>query len=258
MVFDLWQYALVCVMVFAAGFVDAIAGGGGLISIPGYMIAGLPAHFALGTNKLSSTLGTMVATLRFVRQGYILWKLALCCSVAGLVGSVLGAHAAILINERMLKIAMLFIIPATAVFLMRSRSFKRSDTASVTTVSPAGFVTAISISLAIGIYDGIYGPGTGTFLILLFTAIVHLSLRKANGTAKVINLTTNISALIVFLVSGKVMIIMGLIAGVFNMAGNYLGAVMFSRGGAKIVRPMMLTVMGIFMVKVIYELWFQS
>ena len=110
------------------------------------------------------------------------------------------------------------------------------------------------IALAVGVYDGFYGPGTGTFLLLLLTALGHMPLQMANGTTKAINLTSNITALVVFLLNGKVLLPLGIVAGLFNIAGNYLGARLFEKGGAKAVKPVMIVVLVIFFIRVITDL----
>lgn len=245
------QFLIVCPLVFLAGFVDAVAGGGGLISLPAYLIAGFPVHFAIGTNKLSSAMGTTLATVRYARDGFVPWKQALFCAVCALIGSSLGANLALGIGDRFFKMIMLVILPLTAVYVTKSRSLiceKAEYSFAKTTV------LSCLIAFVVGIYDGFYGPGTGTFLILLLTGIAHMSLYSSNGTAKVINLSTNIAALTVFIVNGKVVFLLGLIAGVFSVAGNYLGSRYFEKGGAKSVRPVMIVVLAIFFVKVLYEL----
>ena len=114
-------YLLLCPLVGIAGFVDAIAGGGGLISLPAYLIAGIPVHNALGTNKLSSTMGTTVATVRYARSGFIPWQQALLCVLFALAGSSLGAKLALTIPTRTFSILMLVILPLTACYLLRSQ-----------------------------------------------------------------------------------------------------------------------------------------
>ena len=246
------QYLIVCPLVFLAGFVDSVAGGGGLISLPAYLLAGLPAHFAIGTNKVSSAMGTAVATFRYSRSGYIDWKMGAGCTVFALAGSALGARIALLIDDNVFKIIMLFILPLTALYIMRGNAFAEST-------EPYGFVKTLAIgstaAFVIGMYDGFYGPGTGTFLILVLSGIAHMKLTEANGIAKVINLSTNIAALIVYLCSGKIAVLLGLTAGAFSIAGNYAGTKAFVRGGAKIARPIMMTVIALFFVKVAVELF---
>lgn len=244
-------FLIVCPLVFLAGLVDAMAGGGGLISLPAYLIAGLPVHFAIGTNKLSSGMGTTLATIRFARNGYINWKRGAFCAVCALVGSTTGARLALLIADGVFKIIMLVILPLTALYILRGRALDASR-------PPFGpwktTGIAMGAALIIGVYDGFYGPGTGTFLILLLTGLAHMELHAANGIAKVINLTTNLAALAVFLLNGKVLLPLGLAAGCFSILGNYLGTRFFDKGGAKAVKPIMILVLILFFVKILSEL----
>ena len=250
MTLHFYQFLIICPLVFLAGVVDAIAGGGGLISLPAYMIAGLPTHAAIATNKCSSTMGTSLATWRYARSGYIPWKLALSCVVFAMSGSVLGARLALLMSDFVFKIFMLVVLPLTGAYIMTKK-----DMLSERAPLPFGRTLLIgaAVALVIGVYDGFYGPGTGTFLILFLTGLAHLKLTEANGVTKVINLSTNIAALTVYLINGKVLLLLGVIAGLFNIAGNYLGTRFFDRGGAKAVRPIMILVLVIFFVKVLLE-----
>lgn len=246
-----YTYLLVCPLTFLAGLVDAVAGGGGLISLPAYLIAGLPVHNAIATNKMSSSMGTTIATVRYGMSGFIPWKIALFCAVFAMVGSNIGANLALLLSDRVFKIVMLVILPLTAWYVLRGRALdgeREAFTAKKTTL------IAMGIALAVGVYDGFYGPGTGTFLLLGLTALGHMPLQEANGTTKVINLTSNITALTVFLINGKVLLPLGIVAGLFNVAGNYLGARMFEKGGAKAVKPVMIVVLVIFFIRVITDL----
>ena len=247
----LMHFLIVCPLVFLAGFVDAVAGGGGLISLPAYMIAGLPVHFAIGTNKLSSGMGTTLATARFAKNGYIAWKNALLCIVTALIGSSLGAKLALQLDDYYFKRLILVILPCTALYLTFGKPFVGEKES-----FPVRKMILFSalIAFIIGIYDGFYGPGTGTFLLLLLTGIAHMGLKEANGITKAINLTTNLTALAVYLMNGKVIFLLGLIAGIFSIAGNYLGTRCFDKGGAKFVKPLMMVVLVIFFVKTLSEI----
>ena len=112
----------------------------------------------------------------------------------------------------------------------------------------------MAVAFSIGIYDGFYGPGTGTFLLLLLTGLAHMELHAANGTAKVINLSTNLSALAVFLTSGRTILPLGLAAGCFSLLGNYLGSRLFQKQGVRSVKPLMLAVFLVFFVKLMADL----
>lgn len=244
------QFLIVCPLVFLGGFVDAVAGGGGLISLPAYLIAGFPVTTAIGTNKLSSAMGTTLTTIRYAKDGFIPWKKASICAVFALIGSSLGAEIALLLDDGAFKIIMLVILPLTAFYVSKGKALVEEK-------SPYSFgktaIVASLIALIIGVYDGFYGPGTGTFLIILLTAVAHIPVTEANGTAKVINLSTNVAALAVYIINGKVIYLLGLTAGIFGILGNYLGARYFEKGGAKSMKPIMITVLAIFFIKVLYE-----
>lgn len=250
MTVDIYTYLVVCPFVFIAGFVDAVAGGGGLISLPGYLISGLPVHYALGTNKFSSMLGTFLATYRYAKEGYIDFKRSLQLVIFAFLGSALGARLVLFIDDTILKLIMLVILPLTAVYLWRSKPFNQNQELHSQNKTK---VLCILISFTLGIYDGFYGPGTGTFLILALTLIAHLSLKEANGTAKAINLATNVAAFAVFLSHSSVLILLGLVAGFFSILGNYLGTRFFDHKGSKAVLPVMIGVMVIFVIKIIYD-----
>lgn len=248
------EFLIVCPLALIAGYVDAIAGGGGLISLPAYLFAGLPVHAAIATNKMSSTLGTFFATLRYARHGYMVKSLVVVGVVCGLAGSSAGSNLALITGDGVFKIIMLVILPVIGFYVLRTKDL------SVRAAQPLSKRTTIvataAIALGIGIYDGFYGPGTGTFLMLLLTGVARLDLTVAAGTTKSINLATNVAALAVFLVNGAVLLPLGLAAGAFNIAGNLLGSRHFTQRGSSITRPIMLVVIALFALKLIYDLLF--
>ena len=250
---DIQTFLIVCPLVLLAGFVDAIGGGGGLISLPAYLLAGLPAHTAIATNKLSSTCGTALATVRFARRGLMHWRMAWPSMAAGLAGSWCGAHLSMLVDSAVLERVLYLVLPLTALLVLRKDALRdeaprREDGGRRTALIAAG------ASLLIGVYDGFYGPGTGTFLILFLTTVARMRLTTANGITKAINFSSNIAALTVFLIHGQAIVPLGLTAGVFSVVGNYLGTRVFDKKGARAVKPVMLTVIAVFFVKVLYEL----
>ena len=247
----LLQYLIVCPLVGLAGFVDAIAGGGGLISLPAYLIAGLPTQAALATNKMSACMGATIAAGKYAKSGFIPWKTAIPCVLFAMLGSNLGAQIVLLIDDYYFKRLMLVILPLTALYIYRSKVMAQERPAL------PFWQTAIigsAVSFAIGVYDGFYGPGTGVFLILLLTSLAHYGLKEANGLCKAINWTTNVSSLAVFLMNSRVLLPLGLTAGLFSIAGSYLGARTFEKKGAQSVKPLMLVVVAIFFVKVLLEI----
>ena len=250
---SLHTFLIVCPLVFFAGLVDAIAGGGGIISLPAYIIAGLPSHEAIATNKLSSAMGTALTTVRFIRRGLVNLKFSVITVIAAMAGSALGARISLMIDEKVLRLMLLFVLPVAATIVLNRHLLKDTEDHEIH-FDRRTVVTAVLSALIIGMYDGFYGPGTGTFLITAVTVFAKFSLERAKAPAKVINLTTNITSLTVYLLSGKVIILLGLAAAVCNMAGNYIGSGLVLKKGARIVRPMMVVVLAILLVRVITEL----
>lgn len=248
---SLITFLIVCPLTFLGGFVDAVAGGGGLITIPAYMIAGLPVHYSIATNKLSAGMGMMVSTAKLARLGHIRWRKAALCIVMAIIGSTCGAKLALLIDAELFKRLMLVIIPLTAAYVMRNRQMGEEK-------EPLDYrrtiLRASIVALFIGAYDGFYGPGSGTFLILLLSGFARMNLGESNGIAKSINLTSGLTSLVVYLLNGKVLIPLGLAGGICGMIGNYIGVNFFDKNGAKAVRPIMLTVLVIFFIKILTEI----
>lgn len=248
------QYLIVCPLVFLAGFVDAIAGGGGLISLPAYIIAGVPAHFAIGTNKLASAMGTTISTGRYLKNGYLKGKqmlqIAVAACIASLIGSSIGSSLSLLVSEQVLKNLMIPVLPVVAFYVLRNKNL--GDVAVKEPLTEkAAFAIAVLAALVVGAYDGFYGPGTGTFLLLILTGAARMDVRKASALTKVINLASNVAALVNFLVNGTVLYGLGLAAGVFCIAGHYIGSGLVVHNGQRIVRPVILVVLAILFVKII-------
>lgn len=243
-------FLIVCPMLFLAGLVDAIGGGGGLISLPAYLLAGVPIHNAIATNKLSSTCGTALATLRFIRQGLVNWKIALPTILFAILGSSLGANASMATEEGIMEGILFVVLPLVAFLVLNPRIFHDNEDIPPV-LSRRTWTTAILSSFVVGVYDGFYGPGTGTFLIVAFTVFARLNIRTANAQAKVINLTTNITSLTIFLLNGQVIFLLGLAAALCNMAGNYVGAGLAMTKGSRITRPVIILVLGLLFLKVI-------
>ena len=246
------QFLIVCPMVFLAGFVDAIAGGGGLISLPAYLLAGIPMHQAIATNKLSSATGTTISTIRYCRNTKVDWSIAGPAIVLSLIGSSIGAKLTMMMPESVLKIVLLVVLPVTAVFVFRKNALVEKQSGSVSHRRML-LITWIA-ALAIGCYDGFYGPGTGTFLILVMVGLAKMDMMQAAANTKLINLASNISALAAFLIGGKVVLTLGLAASVFSIAGHYTGSSMVMKNGTKIVKPIILVVLVLLFLKVIFDL----
>ena len=248
---NLQMILIVLAGVFLAGFMDGIAGGGGIVSVPAYFLAGLPAHLALGTNKLSSCVGTAVSASRFIRGGYVDWKLGVPSIVLAILGAALGTRLQLMVDERVLKYLLLLVLPIVAVVVLRQRTLpeERGD---ISRGKQAAVV--LSAALIVGAYDGFYGPGAGTFLVLTFCALGKLDVRTASGNVKIVNLASNLGALATSLLNGKVFLALGLIGAVASVAGHWIGSGLAIKDGSKIVKPAILIVLILLTVKVVSEL----
>ena len=246
------MFLIVCPLLFIAGFVDAIGGGGGLISLPAYLFAGLPVHMAIATNKLSSACGTSLATARFIRNKLVNLRLAVPSVIAALVGSSLGAQLSLAISEEVMKYILFAVLPVAAFFVLNRHLFQDKEKHEAV-ADRRTLVVCIVSAFVIGMYDGFYGPGTGTFLIIAFTVLARMTVNSANAQAKVINLTSNIASLTVFLINGQVLIPLGLAAAACNMAGNWFGSGLAISKGAKIVRPVILLVLLLLFLKILFD-----
>ena len=250
MTLSLQTFLIVCPLLFLAGLVDAIGGGGGLISLPAYLLAGLPVHQAIATNKLSSSAGTSLATMRFIRNGLVSFHLAVPSVIAAIAGSSIGAHLSLRIDEKVMEYVLFIVLPISAFIVLNKKLFHDGGEESVV-LNRRTYITAGIAAFIIGMYDGFYGPGTGTFLIIAFTIFAKLNISSANAQAKVINLTTNITSLIIFILNGQVLFSLGIAAALANMAGGYIGAGLVMTKGSKIVKPIILFVLFLLLLKVV-------
>lgn len=242
-------FLIVCPLVFLGGFVDAIGGGGGLISLPAYLLAGIPTHMAIATNKLSSAAGTTLTTIRFIKNRLINISLAIPGVLAALIGSFFGAKFSLLTDEHILKIVILPVLFVAAFFVMNKKLFGKDYPDS--TIAKRTYVAVTLSALVIGMYDGFYGPGTGTFLIVALNVFAHLDIKKSNAEAKIINLTTNITSLTVFLFGGQVIWKLGLVAALAGILGNYLGSSLAIKKSEKITRPIIICVLILLLIKIL-------
>lgn len=243
------SFLIVCPLVFLSGFVDAIGGGGGLISLPAYVFAGLPMYAAIGTNKLSSSIGTLVSTIRYCRHTTIDWKLIIPCIVLSLAGSACGSNLTLVVDEQILEHLLLILLPIAAFFVFRKNAFTVDDE------HPVSYRKKCLISwagaFAVGAYDGFYGPGTGTFMLIILISFAKMRAMEAATTTKLINQTSNITSMVVFLMHGQSAIVLGLVSAVFSMAGHYVGSGLLLKNGEKVVRPIILCVLIFLFVKII-------
>ena len=246
----LQTFLIVCPMLFLAGLVDAIGGGGGLISLPAYLLAGVPVHQAVATNKLSNSCGTALVTFRFIKNKLINFKLALPSVIAAIIGSSIGANISLSLEEATMEKILLFVLPVAAFIVLNKHLFHDNGNEQIA-LDFRTYLTAILSAFFIGGYDGLYGPGTGTFLIIAFTVFAKMSIGSSNAHSKIINLTTNITSLVIFILNGQVIFVLGLAAALCNMAGGYIGAGLAMKKGAGIVKPIILFVLFLLLLKIL-------
>ncbi len=248
--YSVWTIAFICAGVFIASLVDAIGGGGGLISVPVYLVAGLPAHQALGTNKLSASIGTAASAFRYAKNGCVNWRLALPAVAFALAGAHLGTRLQLMVDERYIKYLLIAVLPVVAVVMFKQKQLPEEPGKTAPWLQQ---LIVWAASLIIGVYDGFYGPGTGTFLLLVYCHLARLDVRTSSGTVKFINLASNIGAMITSLAAGQVLVPVGIVAAFFSVAGHYIGAGLTIKNGAKIVRPFILAVLVLLAAKVFWE-----
>lgn len=218
-----------------AGFVDSIAGGGGLLTIPALLWAGLSPAQALATNKLQSSFGSFSATLKFTRSGEVQPREMVAMIVCTFLGSAAGATLVQLLDSDFLRHVIPILLITIAGYVLLSPRIGEEDARQ--RIAKRTF--ALTAGIGIGFYDGFFGPGTGTFFALAFVTLLGFNLRKATAHTKVLNFTSNIAALLFFLIGGHIQWVIGIVMGVGQYFGAWLGAHMVIRNGSRIVRPML-------------------
>lgn len=244
------MYLIVLPLVFLAAVIDAIGGGGGLISLPAYMVSGLPTALASGSNKLSASFGTLIAAVKFLRSKKVLLLPALIAVAGAIPGAYLGAELLSRTPEKVLRLVILGVIPVMAAILVLKRNAPEREVLSMTM---GKYALCLLTGLLVGLYDGFCGPGTGTLLIMGFTWIVGMDTVTASGSAKIVNLSSNISALISHAINGNILFALAVPAMLCAAAGGYIGSALAIRKGAKFVRIVMMCMMVVLVVKLIID-----
>lgn len=252
---ELWIVLLICAGVFFASFMDGIGGGGGIVSVPTYFIGftGMEdsTKFALGTNKLSAAIGTVFSLARFIKNKCVIWRLALPGMVLAYAGAMGGAWLKAHTPDVILKYLLIVILPIVAFFTLKSKNWPDEPGQ----IDPKKQMLIVCLAaLIIGAYDGYYGPGCGTLLMLVCIRMGKLDSRNAAGTVKVINLASNVGGLVTDCMMGSVLYGVGLIAAAASIAGHYIGAGVTLKNGSKIIKPAIITVLILLTVKVLTEL----
>jgi uncharacterized membrane protein YfcA len=240
---------LLSVAALFAGFVDSIAGGGGLITVPAMLIAGIPPLQTLGTNKVQSVFGAASATLAYSRKGHVKLREQLPMALMAVMGGALGAALATIVPGDVLRAIMPVLLVAIALFFAFKPNLNDLDTHR--RITP--FIFGMSFVPAIGFYDGVFGPGTGSFFMLSFVTLAGFGLLKATAHTKLLNLGSNIGALVIFASFGATLWKIGLMMGVCQFFGAQLGSRLAMRTGAKLIKPLLVIVCIAFAIKLLAD-----
>ena len=252
---DTWTLIALCAAAAAAGWVDAVSGGGGLLQLPALLLAlpAAPPVTALATNKLSSIMGTAAATANYARKAPPDVRTALPMAVAAFIGAAAGALVASHVPSAVFRPVIVVLLVAVWFWTLLNPTMGQSQ-ALRWQGRRRHYVIATGAGLAIGFYDGMLGPGTGSFLLIVLVAGLGYSFLNASATAKVVNLGTNAAALIVFGLTGSVLWGLGLLMGVCNVLGAVIGARMAIARGSSFVRAVFLTVVGLLILRLGWDL----
>ena len=228
-------FALLFIAAFLAGFIDSIAGGGGMITVPAMLLVGIPPLETLGTNKLQSLFGSASASIAYARKGHVDLAGQLPMAVMSALGAALGALLATVVPGDVLKAVLPFLLVAIALYFAVKPSV--GDVDKTRRMTP--FLFSLTLVPLIGFYDGVFGPGTGSFFMLAFIALAGFGVLKATAHTKFLNFGSNLGAFIVFVLYGVVLWKVGLLMGAGQFAGAQVGSRFAMKSGAKIIKPLL-------------------
>lgn len=231
-----WIIALMMVG-FAAGYIDAVAGGGGMLQLPALLFVGVPPVSALATNKIVGFTGTLLAVIKYTVEKKVYWKLVFYAAIPCLIAAYLGSRAAMLLNAELLTWMMLLCIPIALFFVLRkNQDHKKTNVID----SPSKTIATIA---PIGFYDGLLGPGTGSYMAIVIHHFLKHDFLTATASVKPLNLLTNLGAAIAFLIAGKVIWIIALPMACSSALGGWLGGKSAITGGEDFIRKVLISVL---------------
>jgi len=240
-----------CAAGFLAAFVDSIAGGGGLISLPALVAAGIPPHLALGTNKFASTCASLTSSIKFTRSGKITFRLVRWQIPCTALGAALGVRTVLHVEEAFLNLLIVVLVFAVAIYTVIRKDFGKEDR--FEGLTPSKIAAGMAFAFALGFYDGFFGPGTGSFLIFLFIRIFGFDFAAAAGNGKILNFTSNVVSLVLFAISGRIVYLAGAPMALFMIAGAWAGTHVAIKNGAKVIRPVFVMIALALVVKLAWQ-----
>ena len=248
------EVVALCAFAFLAGFVDAVAGGGGLIQVPALfaVFPSLPPSIVLGTNKFSAITGTTIATFRYGWSVPVQWKIVLPAAGVAVIGALAGAKVVTGIDPATLRPLLLVLMSGMAIYTLTRPKF--GLTPEVAAPLKLGGSSFFALAAVFGFYDGFFGPGAGSVMMFALVRLFGYDFLRAAATTKVLNLATNSGALALFIVTGNVLYAVALPMAACNVAGGFLGAHFAIRGGSRFIRTVFLVVVAALIVKVLVDL----
>ncbi|MGM9525688.1 MAG: sulfite exporter TauE/SafE family protein [Peptococcaceae bacterium] len=240
----------VCPLLFIAGVIDAIAGGGGLIALPTYLMTGMPVHMAYGCGKLQCSLGSTMAVLRFWKNDVLDGKFAVLTAVAAMAASAVCTQLVLYLDGEIVRRIVLVMLPVAAILILIPKK-KGQGKIIRQVVNRKNILLVLAAGLLLGTYDGMFGPGGGTIAIMIFSLLLHYDLRVASANSKMVIMASNYMALLGYLATGNIVYQIAIPATICNMLGNYVGAGLAIKNGEKLIRPLMLVIVGVLIVKIV-------
>ncbi|WP_336004723.1 sulfite exporter TauE/SafE family protein [Fusobacterium polymorphum] len=254
MEFDIVKFLILAVFCFIAAVVDAISGGGGLISLPAYFAVGFPPHMALGTNKLSAFLSTFASAFKFWKAKKINIEIVSKLFAFSLAGAAIGVKTAVSIEPKYFKPISFVTLILVFLYTLKNKNIGEVNYYKGTT--PKTLLIGKIMAFSLGFYDGFLGPGTGSFLIFCLIKIFKLDFSSASGNTKILNLSSNFASLVVFAFLGKLNWVYGLSIAVVMTFGAIIGSRLAILKGNKFIKPVFLVVTSILILKMSYEIFF--
>lgn len=248
---DVGTFIFLGVACFVAAFIDAVAGGGGLITVPAYLASGIPAHVALGTNKVSSSIGTIASSIKFATSGKVNWGLIKKVIPFSFIGALLGVKTVVLIDSKYLYPIAIVLLLVVLIYTLINKNMGREN--QFEGLNKNNIIAGRVMAIVLGFYDGFFGPGTGSFIIFALIRIYKLDFTNASGNAKIINLTSNLASMFLFIILGKVNFFYSIPIGIIMVFGATLGAKIAVTKGTGFIKPMFLVVTTIVLIKMIAE-----
>lgn len=239
-VFQLSSFIYLSIACFAAAFIDAIAGGGGMISLPAFMGAGIPPHIALGTNKVAASFGAFSSFIKFLKAGKIQVDLIKKVFIFTVLGAIAGVKTVLLIESKHLLPLALFLIVVLIVYTLYNK--KMGFVNEFEGVTKESLIKGCAMAFGLGFYDGFFGPGAGSFLIFAFIKIFKFDFIHASGNAKALNFGSNIVSVVLFIYYGKVAYFYALPMALIMFLGAQAGSHFAIKKGSKFIKPVFVTV----------------